>query len=110
VTAERSLEDCYETVRAKTPALVTVTAEINEPRIPSLMAIMKAAKKEIVAWKAGDLGIPREKVGEKGSAIQVTEVLAPKVERRKIVIKGETVEEIAEELAKALIKEGVVGR
>jgi electron transfer flavoprotein alpha/beta subunit len=49
-------------------------------------------------------------VGEKGSAIQVTEVLAPKVERRKIVIKGETVEEIAEELAKALIKEGVVGR
>jgi electron transfer flavoprotein beta subunit len=110
VTAERSLEDCYETVRAKTPALVTVTAEINEPRIPSLMAIMKATKKEIVAWKAGDLGILQEKVGEKGSAIQVTEVLAPKVERRKIVIKGETVEEIAEELAKALIKEGVVGR
>jgi len=110
VTAERSLEDCYETVRAKTPALVTVTAEINEPRIPSLMAIMKASKKEIVTWKAGDLGIPQEKVGEKGSAIQVKEVLAPKVERRKIVIKGETVEEIAEELAKALIKEGVVGR
>jgi len=110
VTAERSLEDCYETVRAKTPALVTVTGEINEPRIPSLMAIMKATKKEIVAWKAGDLGIPQEKVGEKGSAIQVTEVLAPKVERRKIVIKGETVEEIAEELAKALIKEGVLGR
>ncbi len=110
VTAERSLEDCYETVRTKTPALVTVTGEINEPRIPSLMAIMKASKKEIIAWKAEDLGIPQEKVGEKGSAIQVTEVLAPKVERRKIVIKGETVEEIAEELAKALIKEGVVGR
>jgi len=110
VTAERSLEECYETARAKTPALVTVTGEINEPRIPSLMAIMKATKKEIVAWEAGDLGILQEKVGEKGSAIQVTEVLAPKVERRKIVIKGETVEEIAEELAKALIKEGVVGR
>jgi len=110
VTAERSLEDCYETVRAKTPALITVTGEINEPRIPSLMAIMKASKKEIVAWKAGDLGIPQEKVGEKGSAVQVTEVLAPKVERRKIMIKGETVEEMAEELAKALIKEGVVGR
>lgn len=110
VTAERSLEDCYETVRTKTPALVTVTGEINEPRIPSLMAIMKASKKEIIAWKAGDLSISQEKVGEKGSAIQITEVLAPKVERRKIVIKGETVEEIAEELARALIKEGVVGR
>ncbi len=110
VIAERSLDDCYETVRTKTPVLLTVTGEINEPRIPSLMAIMKASKKEIIAWKAGDLSISQEKVGEKGSAIQITEVLAPKVERRKIVIKGETVEEIAEELARALIKEGVVGR
>jgi len=110
VTGERSLEDCYETVRAKTPVLLTVTGEINEPRIPSLMAIMKASKKEIVKWNMEDLGIPEEKIGVKGSAIQVTEVLAPKVERRKIVIKGETVEEVAEELAKALIEEGVIGR
>jgi len=110
VTAERSLEECYETVRAKTPALLTVTGGINEPRIPSLMAIMKASKKEIVTWTAEDLKIPEDKVGDKGSAIQVTEVLAPKVERRKTVIKGETVEEVAEQLAKVLIKEGVVGR
>jgi len=110
LAGERSLEDCYETVRAKTPVLLTVTGEINEPRIPSLMAIMKASKKEIVKWNMEDLGIPEEKIGVKGSAIQVTEVLAPKVERRKIVIKGETVEEVAEELAKALIEEGVIGR
>ena len=78
VTAERSLEDCYETVKTKTPALLTITGEINEPRIPSLMAIMKASKKEIVTWNTGDLGIPEEKIGEKGSAIQITEVLAPR--------------------------------
>jgi len=110
VTAERSLEDRYETVKAKTPVLLTVTGEINEPRIPSLMAIMKASKKEIIAWTAQDLGIPKEKLGETGSAIKVTEVLAPKMERKKIVIKGETPAETAEELAKALIKEGVIGR
>jgi electron transfer flavoprotein beta subunit len=50
VTAERSLEDAVETVRAKMPALISVTREINQPRIPSLMMIMKASKKEIVAW------------------------------------------------------------
>jgi len=110
LTAERTLEDSYETVTAKTPVLVTVTAEINTPRIPSLMAIMKASKKEIVTWTAQDLGISKEKVGKTGSAIQVTEVLAPKVERKKIVITGETAAEIAEKLAKELIKEGVVGR
>ncbi|MFQ6081333.1 MAG: electron transfer flavoprotein subunit beta/FixA family protein [Candidatus Bathyarchaeia archaeon] len=110
VVAERSLEDCYERVKAKMPVLLTVTGEINEPRIPSLMAIMRASKKEITVWSAEDLNIPKERVGEAGSAIRVTEVLAPKVERKRIVIKAETVEELAETLAKALIKEGVVGR
>jgi len=110
LTAERSLEDAVETVRAKTPLLVTVTREINEPRIPSLMSIMKASKKEVILWKAADLNLAKEKVGEAGSAIKVLDVLAPKVERKKIVIKGENAAEVAEKLAKALIQEGVVGR
>jgi len=110
VTAERSLEDCYETVRTKTPALITVTGEANEPRIPSLMAIMKASKKEIVTWNTESLHISKEKIGENASAIKVKEVLAPKMERKKIMIKGETASEAAEKLAEALIKEGVVGR
>ncbi|MGQ9565957.1 MAG: electron transfer flavoprotein subunit beta/FixA family protein [Candidatus Bathyarchaeales archaeon] len=107
VVAEKVLEDRFETVKAKTPALVTVVKEINEPRIPSLMAIMKASKKEIVAWNAENLGIPKEKLA---SALEIMEVLAPKMERKKIVIKGETPAEIAEKLVKALVQDGVVGR
>jgi len=107
VTAERVLEDASEVVRAKMPALVTVTREINQPRIPSLMMIMKASKKEIVAWTLADLGIPKEKLASK---IEVLEVLAPKMERKRIKITGETVQEIAEKLAKALVQEGVIGR
>ena len=107
VTAERALEDASETVRAKMPALITVTREINQPRIPSLMMIMKASKKEIVAWTLADLGISKEKLVSK---IEVLEVLAPKMERKRIKITGETVQEIAEKLAKALVQEGVIGR
>jgi electron transfer flavoprotein alpha/beta subunit len=59
-------------------------------------------------WKAADLSIPADKVGEAGSAIRIVSVLAPKVERKKIVIKGETAAETAEKLAKALIQDGVV--
>lgn len=110
VTVERNLEDSYETIKAKTPVLLTVTKELNEPRIPSLMAIMKAAKKEVIIWKAADLNIQKEKVGEAGSGVKVQSVLAPKVERRKIVIKGETPVETAEKLAKALIQENVIKR
>lgn len=110
VTVERNLEDSYETIKAKIPVLLTVTKELNEPRIPSLMAIMKATKKEVIIWKAADLNIPKEKVGESGSATKIVSVLAPKVERRKVVIKGETPAEAAEKLAKALIQEGVIKR
>lgn len=110
VTVERVLEDRYETVKTKTPAIVTVTKEINEPRIPSLMAIMKASKKEIVAWKLTDISIMPERVGKVGSGVRIVDVLAPKVERKRIVIKGETPAEVAEKLVKALVQEGVVER
>jgi electron transfer flavoprotein beta subunit len=107
VTAERALEDAVETVKAKMPALVSVTREINQPRIPSLMMIMKASKKEIVTWTAIDLNISKEKLVSK---IEIMEVLAPKTERKKIKITGENPQEIADKLARALIQEGVVKR
>lgn len=107
VTVERTLEDAIETVKAKMPALVSVTREINQPRIPSLMMIMKASKKEIVTLTASDLKLDRDKIAPK---IELVEVLAPKTERKKIKITGENAQEIADKLAKALIQEGVIGR
>lgn len=107
VIAERSLEDASETVKAKMPALISVTREINQPRIPSLMMIMKASKKEIVAWSLKDLNVTAEKIG---SRTEIISVLAPKMDRKKIKVTGESVQEIAEKLAKAIIQEGVIGR
>jgi len=89
------------------PAVVTVTREINEPRIPSLMMIMKASKKEIVTWTLAHLNVQKERINPK---IEVIEALAPKMERKKIMIKGETLQEITEKLVRTLIQEGVLGR
>jgi electron transfer flavoprotein beta subunit len=107
VIAERSLEDASETVKAKTPALISVTREINQPRIPSLMMIMKASKKEVVAWSLKDLNVTAEKIG---SRIEIINVLAPKMDRKKIKVTGESAQEIAGKLAKAIMQEGVIGR
>jgi len=107
VIAERSLEDASETVKAKMPALISVTREINQPRIPSLMMIMKASKKEIVAWSLKDLNVTAEKIG---SRTEIISVLAPKMDRKKIKVTGESVQEIAGKLAKTIIQEGVIGR
>jgi electron transfer flavoprotein beta subunit len=107
VIAERALEDSIETVKVKMPVLISVTREINQPRIPSLMMIMKASKKEIITWTATDLKLQKEKLDAK---IEVMEVSAPKTERKRVKITGETPQEIAEKLVKALVEEGVVGR
>ena len=107
VIAERALEDASETVKAKMPAVATVTREINQPRIPSLMMIMKASKKEIVNWTLTDLNISKERLAP---MIEILDISAPKTERKKIKITGENVQEIAERLVKALVDEGVIGR
>ena len=55
VRCERSMDDMLETVEAPLPAAVTVVSEINEPRIPGLMQIMKAKSKPLQVWSLADL-------------------------------------------------------
>ena len=56
VRCERSMDDMIETLEAPLPAVVTVVSEINEPRIPGLMQIMKAKSKPLQVWALADLG------------------------------------------------------
>jgi electron transfer flavoprotein beta subunit len=107
VIAVRSLEDVDEVVEAPLPAVVCVVREINEPRIPNLMSIMKAKKKPQTVWGAGDIGLDASEV-ESRSYVKVTSVSAPKVERKQIRIEAETVEKAAAKLVEALMREGVL--
>jgi electron transfer flavoprotein beta subunit len=58
---KREVEGGTEVVKTALPALVTCQKGLNEPRYPSLKGIMAAKKKEILTWKAADLGLdPQE--------------------------------------------------
>ncbi|WP_052567943.1 electron transfer flavoprotein subunit beta/FixA family protein [Candidatus Korarchaeum cryptofilum] len=57
IRGERLLETGYELVETELPAVVSVTSEINEPRIPSVLQIMKAGKKEKISVKSSDLNL-----------------------------------------------------
>ena len=107
VRAERDLEDVDEIVEVGMPAVVSVVREINEPRIPSLMNIMKAKRKPTEEWDAAALGLSAEEL-RAGSSVEVLRVEAPKVERKRVVIEAETVEEAAAKLAEAIVAEGVL--
>lgn len=57
VTVHRQTEDGYQVVESETPALVTVTAGIAEPRYASLKGIMAARSKEVKQLTLADLGV-----------------------------------------------------
>ena len=107
VIVERELENERQVVEAKLPCLVSVVREINEPRLPTLMAIMAASKKPTNVWAATDLALGPEELGFDGSLIDIVRSSVTVGERRRIVLQGE-VREIAPKIAKALVQEGVL--
>ena len=53
----REIEGGAEVVKVPLPAVISCQKGLNEPRYPSLPNIMKAKKKELLVWKAADLGL-----------------------------------------------------
>lgn len=107
--AVRNMEESFEVVEAELPALVTVAAEINQPRLASLRDILKAARKPVQEWKAADLGLSDDEIGTKGSAMELVSNLAPEQARKQVIFQGD-LDEVVTNLVNALTKEGVLGR
>ncbi|HSQ38377.1 MAG TPA: electron transfer flavoprotein subunit beta/FixA family protein [Acidimicrobiia bacterium] len=105
--AVRDLEEALEVVEVGLPAVVSVTGEINTPRLPPLTAILKAARKPTQPWGPADIGLAPEEVGAGASAVRVLSNLAPVQERKEIVLEG-SADEVVDELLKALEREGVL--
>lgn len=70
----RQTSDGHMVVEVSTPALVTVTAAIAEPRYASLKGIMAARSKEVKLLTLGDLGIERGDSAETIEGITEAEV------------------------------------
>jgi electron transfer flavoprotein beta subunit len=64
VKVNRQTSDGYQVVEASTPALITVTAGIAEPRYASLKGIMAARSKEIKQIGLADLGVDNGQAAE----------------------------------------------
>ncbi len=77
----RDTEDSTELVRAKLPALVTVCAEINEPRYATGAGIMKALKKPRATLDCKDLEADPTRCGIPGSPSVTKRLFEPKREK-----------------------------
>jgi electron transfer flavoprotein beta subunit len=104
----RDLEDALEVVEIELPAVVSVTSEINTPRLPPLSAILKAGRKPLETWGPDDIDLAADEVGADAAVVEVLSNLAPLQDRKGIVY--EDLEEGVGELVKALEAEGVLGQ
>jgi electron transfer flavoprotein beta subunit len=95
---ERQAEYGYDTVEVELPAVISVGDAINEPRYPSLKAIMGAKKKPLDKKSAGDVGIDSSEVGEGGSKTQVIAVNPPPEKAAGELIEDEDTDETVEKI------------
>lgn len=91
LVVERELEDEMETLTIMLPAVIAVSTDINTPQIPSMKAILSAAKKPVQAWSAADVGIGTI------AGFSEQQVAAPKKKARQhIIIEGDGDDQIAD--------------
>lgn len=97
--AERSVEDGVEVLKVSLPAVLSVTSDINLPRIPSMRDIMGAGKKPSAVYTAAET-VPA------ANSIETRSILAPeKTERRKEIFFGngdEAVNQFCDALGKLI--------
>ena len=95
---ERQAEYGYDTVDVELPAVISVGDAINEPRYPSLKAIMGAKKKQLDTRGASDVSIEADRVGEQGSRTTVLEINPPPQKEGGEIIEDEDTNETVEKL------------
>jgi electron transfer flavoprotein beta subunit len=95
---ERQAEYGYDTVSVELPAVISVGDAINEPRYPSLKAIMGAKKKQLDTKATGEVGIEADRVGEAGSKTAVLDLNPPPQKESGEIIEDEDTNETVEKI------------
>ncbi len=95
---ERQAEYGYDTVAVQFPAVISVGDAINEPRYPSLKAIMGAKKKPLDSVAVADVGIEADRVGEAGSKVACGDFHAPPAKQGGTIIEDEDTNETVEKI------------
>lgn len=83
VIVKRSLEDQDEILEIQLPAVISVAADLNEPRIPAVSKVLKAGRKPKEIFELDDLDI---EIGE--VLVLTSSILAPESNRKGIELKS----------------------
>ena len=77
VTVRRQLGGSVQTLRVPLPAVLTVTRELNVPRLPSIAGVLRGAQAQVRCCDAVAVGADTALCGLKGSPTQVVQTFLP---------------------------------
>src|SRR5436189_6008353 len=109
ISCERQAEYGYDTVEVELPAVISVGDAINEPRYPSLKAIMGAKKKQLDTKSTGDVGIEGDRVGEAGSRTEVLGINPPPEKSAGQIIEDDDTDETVQQIVAWLEERKLLG-
>ncbi len=105
--AVRDLEEALEEVEVALPCVVSVTSELNTPRLPPLTAILRASRKPVTTWSLPDLDLEASALAAAAALVTRLSNLAPAQDRRQVLYEGD-VESAVDELVATIRREGVL--
>jgi electron transfer flavoprotein alpha/beta subunit len=103
VTLKRIMDDGIETLEAPLPLLLSVSKDINQPRLATLRGRLKAKKAEIKEITNNDLGIDPKEIGLDGSFTRVVKIFEPETHEAGEVVEG-TTDELVEAIFSKLLE------
>ncbi len=92
---QRMVDDGHEIIETTLPALITVTKEINVPRLFSLRGMTKSKTAQIPTWTAADIEAEKENIGLTGSATVVVKTFIPERTRKGQMLQGALEEQVS---------------
>lgn len=98
----RLAEDGYEIMEVSLPVLLTVTNEINQPRLTTVAGILRTTTAKIPVWTIQDVGVNSTTLAEYSSLTQLKNLVIPEIKVECQMVGGETPEEAALNLVKVL--------
>ncbi len=99
----RMLDDGVETLDAPLPIVISVTKEINQPRLATLRGRLNARKAEIRHITSKDVQAPPSRLGLDGSYTRVIKIFTPTPPAAGEVIEGSP-DDLAEKILEKLVE------
>lgn len=102
IIVKRRLDNGFQRIACRMPALLTVVRELNIPRFPHMGHLISACtdKAPIKVWNAADIGVQIRDVGLAGSFTHVIRTFTPNFSRQKEILEGNVPEAVTQLIAR----------